>query len=142
MNKVCLYSTRLSFPFWFAKHTWFVIYESNKTERWEVHWHLNKQQPEYGYIFKNALPEKMSFEIFKYITKFRWKTVLINTYTEKEAKAIKKTLRSSTNSYKYKNFYKLKSPNSNTYTSWVLRQSGLDIKVLPKSAIGKNYGSK
>lgn len=136
--KATLYRCPAHFPFWFASHTWFVC--NNK--RYEVLYTKNTKNPELGFIHLKTSKVCEGLRCFSFLKKPKWKPVEVKKYTQEQSEELSRFLESSVNEYPYKNIYRLQGPNSNTYTAWILKQTGLSKKDMPLNAFGKGYRVK
>jgi hypothetical protein len=114
----------------FASHYWFVVFEGDRAERWEIwqtknaggravgHLHCDLKTPDAGV---GGGPMRIEAE-----------------WTGEEAKKIRDVLNKG-EAYPFCGRYRSwPGPNSNTYAAWILRQAGIDYR-LPRRAVGGNY---
>lgn len=138
--EVFILSTKIPIPFNFAVHTWVVTNKKGKVNRWEVWQFKDVKKPSWEHVHKNLMGP------FIGMNKYLWKdyprngTKLITKVQGDEAKKIIDFVEKNASSYKFRDKYRyFPGPNSNTFTQWVLNQSKILKRVLPKNAFGKNY---
>jgi hypothetical protein len=111
-------------------HTWFAVKSANATsfDRWEV-W-LTSGEPN-GYLKKNFYPVEgnpLAGEGF-----------IVTELIGPPAEPIVDFIVNHSTEYPYMNFYMLiPGPNCNTYTQWVLDNSGWNVAI-PDNALGKDF---
>jgi len=138
--QVFLFSSKTTFPAFFAKHYWFVINKKNKLMRIEI-FHKKNKKNKLGYIYTSN--KNLSKPLIKYIwnKNIYWKKSRLHKIIHgKEAKKLIFILEKSLNSYIFKNKYLFyPGPNSNTYVQKIIDQiPELNLK-LSYNAFGKNY---
>lgn len=133
---VLIFSSPASIPFSFAIHTWFVVKEKNRSNRYEILFRKVGSKKDNLYI-NHFLPSQ-GIEIIPFYERFFWKSKIIAKIRGKNAKKLIKTIKNSIKEYPNKNNYKFIGPNSNTYTQWILNKAKIKTK-LPWNAFGKGY---
>lgn len=137
MNRVELYLCRAHFPFSFAMHPWFVVYNGeNIPTRYEV-LHYRNTRTDFGFVHSRTTRPTESLTILKltHTIKIRSKSVLWHTYIGNDANKLINVLESLPNSYTNRDKYILTHNNSNSFAKWVLSTARLP-NILPWSCIG------
>lgn len=141
--QVFVFACRVSIPFSFLFHPWFVINNKGKISRWEIRHHKNNA--EWGHLFLNNQPPFQGLESFLFQKKYLRKIRLVGYIEGDENSSVQKIIKfieKSKESYPYNHKYFLPGPNSNTYAQWIFSKfPEFNIK-LPWSFIGKNYKIK
>jgi hypothetical protein len=144
--QVFFFYSSVPIPLSFAVHSWIVINNLGKIERWESGQFYNpKPKKSWGNVylglFKNNPITGMSIFPYKSIIRFNSKLGgIIQGKTGSVAEKIIKFIEKKANKYPYKNLqYKLLGPNSNTFPQWILNQFPEAKIKLPWNAFGKNY---
>lgn len=142
--QVFLFISRIPFPWFFAVHSWFIISNKGKVSRWESGMFRGKAQKSWGNVHFNMYNGNpltgMNINPFK--SGPRYKSKLIDFIEGKEnsvAYKMIKFLEKDARNYPYKKEYKLRGPNSNTFTQWVLNNFKESKFKLPGNAFGKQY---
>jgi hypothetical protein len=144
MYRFSVYTSRITFPFCFAKHSW-VICESDEygCNRYEIHALKNPKTNNYFYTNNQPREEGMSYFslLFFAFSKTKFKSEKIFELKRFDYKNLVLSLEKEIQNYPYKNKYVyFPGPNSNTFTRWVIEKAGLTDRVqLPWSAFGKHY---
>lgn len=141
---VFVFSCPISLPLNFAIHTWTVIVENGKPTRFDVAalhnfgrgkncLHINVQKPWRGF---------QVFFLSKDVTKepcFESNLIfhLSGNENSKASKAVK-LIKENASSYPDAKNYRIFGPNSNTFTSWLIRKAKIRIN-LPFRAFGKDF---
>lgn len=143
--QVFLFSSPVPIPLNFAAHTWFVINLKGKIHRWEFGLFRGSPHPNGIGILKDFLKPIEGMNIYPWKSNPKFNSKLID-FIEGGEKSIAKDLalfiEKKSNSYPLKDIYKLLSPNSNSYVSWVLNKFPNSGLKLPFNAFGKNYKFK
>ncbi len=146
--QVFLLSCPASFPFFFARHPWFVVNNKGTVSRFEV----VDNPGAYGfvggreYIWKDGLPPWRGLHMVR--TKGYgfplWSVTLHGALEGEEsspAARMAQYVQESLHTYPYRGRYSYTGPNSNTYVQWVLNKFPNSGLRLPWNAFGKNYKS-
>jgi hypothetical protein len=137
--QVFLLTSPCNLPGFFAAHTWFVVNDHGKLERWEHRFKINTQEKSWSHIHKNFLPPFQGLGYFYGHNDKHWKAKLLKVIEGPKAESLANFIKNSPNSYPLMGKARWYGPNSNTYTRWILDNfPELDIK-LPWNAIGKGY---
>ena len=118
-----------------AAHCWFVVFDVNEQRwhRWEVWQTKGLGDNNWGHVRRDLMSPGSGVGAGD-----SW---ALHEWDGKEAQAIHRVLMKP-QKYPYKDKYHYwPGPNSNTYVSWILEQTGLRAK-LPRAAIGKDYRGK
>ena len=139
MSKVHICYSNANLPFLFAKHFWFVVEDELGLNRYEV---LFSKDEQGKYVYKNKYKPFQGIEIFPYFINLKWKGKKFFILDQDNCQNISeliKNIKSSQEKYFFRNTYRLLGPNSNTFVSNILQQSGVNTIFLPKEAVGKDY---
>ena len=140
--QVFVFSSRAMIPLSFARHTWIVGVNKGKISRWEILFLRDYKGKEWGHLHLNALKPARGMRIFLYKKHFFWKSKLIGTLEGKKGSTAEKMnvfLKNCPKEYPFTHKYVLPSPDSNTFTQWVLNKFP-EVKIkLPWTAFGKNH---
>ncbi len=142
MYRFAVYTSRITFPLCFAKHSW-VICESDEygCNRYEIHAFKNIQTK--NYFYKNSVSEAQGMSYFSLFffafSKAKFKGKKIFEVAGMEYKNLVLEIEEEIKKYPFKETYRLfPGPNSNTFTKWVIEKAGLAGRVqLPWNAFGK-----
>jgi len=143
--QVFVFSSRLTLPLSFARHTWFVVSDKGKTSRWEVLFFNDYTGRKFGYLHLNSLKPTEGMGAFLFKIFGCWKGKLIGTLEGKKNSTAEKVnlfFKEDYKKYPYAKRYLLLGPNSNTFTQWVIDQFPKWNLKLPKNAFGKHYKPK
>lgn len=146
--KVYVFASRMPFPISMYIHTWIVVCDNDKVNRYDVwHWknrcessvghvHLNLYDPWVG-VMKLPLIRNSKLNVPR-SESFVLESVMGDTGSV--AQRVVEFLNTSYATYPYTQRYSYyPGPNSNTFTQWVLNMfPELNIK-LPWNAVGKNF---
>ena len=132
--KVFIVCCPISFPINFAIHTWIVVWDGKNLKRFEVQHFKNDA---YGnYIFENHLMPFEGYRIFFAGSKPKFKSKILKTFTfNKSVENL--NIKYLLDNYPHKDFYSLLGSNSNTFTSWVIKNILMEKYTLPWRAIGR-----
>ena len=78
-------------------------------------------------------------EYFPSRLRWHWPARIHSKASGELAKNIIATIKTSPDSYPYRDQYKLLGPNSNTYAQWILDRHPEFAATLPGNAIGKRF---
>ena len=140
--QVFVLSSPGNLPFFFATHNWFVINKFGELSRWEVRFEKDHNNPLGKHLYKDFFPPFQGIGLLPYLYKPNWKSRLIHVCEGDNNSSTKKMIdfiEASPINYKYKDYYSLSGPNSNTYVQWVLNHFKELPVQLPWTAIGKGY---
>lgn len=146
--QVFLFSSPVPLPFIFARHCWFVINDKGKIRSYEfgkftVLAENDINSNPIGFLIRKSNFTNGMNLFFYFKTKIKFGSTLhwkIET-SDKHSREFEllQFIEKNSNNYPFRNKYKLRGPNSNTYPQWVLNHfPELKLK-LPSMAIGKNY---
>jgi len=114
-----LFSSRIPFPYCFARHGWIVLNKKGKLDRFDVFMVKNKKG---HYVWNHK--ENFSRPLNKYYWKLfpKWgKSFLIDSVTSKKAEKLIDFMINIGKKYPYKNEYAFyRTPNSNTFIQWII----------------------
>jgi hypothetical protein len=114
----------------FASHYWFVVFDGDKAERWEVWQTRNAGGRAVGHLHCDLKPPDAGVGGGPMQVEAEW--------SGEQAERIRRVLRDAAG-YPFCERYRYwPGPNSNTYAAWVLRQAGV-AHTLPRRALGGNY---
>lgn len=142
MYSISIYSSLITFPLSFARHTW-VVLESplGGVNRYEIHNFKNKQSNTFLYINNQKPDEGMNIFMIPgiYKSKLCFKATCHAIYQGEDLKHVVELLEKNILEYPYRNTYSLfPGPNSNTFTKWIIKKALPDKQVkLPWNAFGK-----
>jgi hypothetical protein len=121
----------LPWPFGlFASHYWFVIFEGERAERWEVWQTKNAGGRAVGHLHCDLKTPDAGVGGGPMCIEAHW--------TGPEAQRLRDVLIKA-DIYPFCQRYRYwPGPNSNTYAAWILRQAGIDYR-LPRRAVGGSY---
>lgn len=148
--QVFIFRSRMSFPFFFAMHTWIVTVHKNSKDRWEVHnWKNPNNGEQLGYLHRNTYEPWTGMrlimrELFPSNRRFRGRLIAKLEGTENSlAHRIVSFMEHSAEHYPLRKTYRFyPGPNCNTFTQWIL-DAFPDCPVrLPRNALGKNFFAK
>jgi len=114
----------------FAAHYWFVVWDTERCDRWEVWQTKNAGGQSIGHVHRNLKspdagvgggPPRIAAE-----------------WTGTDAADIKAVLEHSTNYRHIHRYWPWPGPNSNTFVSWALRRAGIRHR-LGWMALGKRF---
>ena len=135
--EVYIFRGKLAFPLNIAVHTWIVINNKGKIDRWDLLSPHRRPEKKYGYIHKNVLKPTSWF--YKELEDNK----LIGKVEGLIAKETINFIEKNILNYPYKNRYSyFPGPNSNTFTQWILNNNPKVKIKLPFRAIGKCYAKK
>ncbi len=143
--QVFLMQSRVTFPYFFAVHTWFVINDRGRVERWEAGKFVDTTCIEsfgnvYHGLFGNNPVTGMNINPLRREPKYEG-TLVGSIEGDKDSleRRMVDFIGHQSENYPHKNVYKLLGPNSNTYTQWVLDHFPESKLKLPRNAFGKNH---
>ncbi|HAE36926.1 MAG: hypothetical protein UR85_C0002G0025 [Candidatus Nomurabacteria bacterium GW2011_GWF2_35_66] len=142
LNKyqVFLFKSRVTFPFIFAIHPWFVLNKKGELSRWEViHIKGYKAEEKWGHLYKNLFPLFQGLGFFIFSKKPTFKIKLIGSVEGDLASKMISFIENSPENYKHKYIYHFRGPNSNTFATWIINNFPDSGMKLPWNAFGKNY---
>ncbi len=144
MYRFSVYTSRITFPLCFTKHSWVVLNSPEYGEnRYEIHSIKNSKTKNYFYTNNQSIEEGMSyFSLLSFaFSKVKFKSKKIFELQGLEYTDLVLSLEREIKNYPYKNKYVyFPGPNSNSFTQWVIEKAGLKNKVLlPWNAFGKKY---
>ena len=114
----------------FAVHYWFVVFDGEKAERWEVWQTRNAGGRSIGHVHCDLKGPDDGVGGGPACTAMEW--------SGENARSLIEVLRRSA-SYPYCDLDRYwPGPNSNTFAAWVLREAGIDFP-LARKAIGCKY---
>ena len=115
---------------YFAVHYWFVVYDDSGCHRWEVWQTKNAGGRSIGHVHCDLKPPEEGVG--------GGPARLAAVWTGEAAEKLKQVLERS-QSYPFCHRYRYwPGPNSNTFAAWVLRQAGIEHRMVPM-AFGKRY---
>jgi hypothetical protein len=123
--QVFLMASPATFPLTFAQHPWFVVNKKGVISRYEVAWRPGRYGEKlwWGHITFNILPPFTGLRVFLTPRKFYSKGRLLKMIEGDESSTAAKMVEfveRSRETYPFKNIYRFRGPNSNTYVQWVL----------------------
>ena len=124
-------------PFPFFTHPWFVCNEKGKVSRWEILFKKNRNK-DWGYLYLNNYPPFSGIESIPFISKWYWKSTLLNKIEGELAERMINFIKRSRENYPHLKNYSLNGTNSNTYAQWILDHFTETKTKLPWSCIGKD----
>lgn len=140
--KISLYKCPANFPFLFAVHTWFVISKDGVSDRYEVAFPKYIQDGKKTYFYKNFIKPYSGINIFPFWHRFFWGSTHVGTIDGEEgslAEEMYAYIVNTKETYPFKNEYFLLGPNSNTYTSFIVKKFPNFPCKLPWNAVGKSF---
>lgn len=137
--QVFLFKSKVSLPFIFAMHPWFVLNKKGELSRWEVIFSESYPKQHWGHLYKNLYPFFQGIELIPHDKHYFFEADLLGVVQDEEATKMIDFIEASSSSYPYCKIYKLLGPNSNTYAEWVIKNFPQSKLKLPKNAYGKNY---
>lgn len=122
-------STPVGFPLQMFLHTYIVAIQSGEIHRYEVFKKWGERVPECGCVYKDLFPAWVGNRVFigfleKLFGKKRWGCTLHAQFEIDVPNIEHIHLR-----YAHRHQYKYLSQNSNTYTSWLLKEMGLVYRL-------------
>lgn len=146
-KKDCIFvcSTLVSFPLNMLLHTYIVTSHSGEINRYEVFRKWGEQESQEGCVYKNLFPAWVGNRAFvgimaKIFGTSRFSSTLIKAFdsdTHNIASLVLKINEIYLN-YPGRYSYRYISPNSNTYTQWLLNEIGLNYQLL-RMALGRKH---
>ncbi|MFN9173318.1 MAG: DUF3750 domain-containing protein [Synechocystis sp.] len=131
-TRVQLRAAKIPFVGWLAVHYWYVIFEGETTQRWEVWQNRERAAESWGHLHKNLLPPNAGVGNGASWLDYQW--------SGSEAIALCRVIEASPNTYPHTHCYRYwPGPNSNTYVQWVLQQAQINHGLSWKG-VGKSYG--
>ena len=140
--QVFLFVSNAVMPFSIARHPWLVVNNKGNISRWEII--VDKKYPN-KYVRKDFCDPFVGSGVFTFNTGMYWKEKLIGYDTGDESSYVKdmvNTILISHNVYTFKNLYRYRGPNSNTYVQWVLNRYPEFKHELPWNSFGKGCVKK
>lgn len=140
--QVFLLSCHCGLPISFAKHHWFVVNNRGKISRWEVLIQKDCCGESWGHLHKNSRESFQALGLFSITGKSLWEAEVLGSVEGGEGSLAEKMvnfIEQSNTLYPHCHDYLLWSPNSNTYTQWVLDHFPEFPARLPWNAFGKGY---
>jgi hypothetical protein len=137
--QIFLFVSNAVMPFSIAKHPWFVVNNKGDISRWEII--VDKNNPN-NFVRKDFCDPFLGSGVFTFKTTMYWKEKLIGYDTGDYNSFIKDMVNlilRSASEYPFKNIYRFRGPNSNTYVQWVLNQFPEFKYELPWNSFGKGY---
>jgi len=129
--KVQLRSAKIPCLGLIADHFWFVIFQGNQVDRWEVWQQVNSCEMSWGHLHKNLMHHEKGVGNGASRLEHEWYDI--------EAVRLTTSIEQSPELYPLQNTYHYwPGPNSNTYVQRILNQAKLDY-ILGPTAIGKDY---
>lgn len=146
--QVYILSSRISIPFSLFVHTWVVIVNNGKYERYDVWgWKNRGGNASFGYLSLNLYEPWVGVRVFPSkianpkALRFRVKILYHEVGKENSlANQMVNFLKNDIEKYPYKDVYRiLPGPNSNTFTQWFISKFPTLKFKLPCLALGKNF---
>jgi hypothetical protein len=142
LYQVFLMSCYCGLPISFAKHHWFVVNVKGKLSRWEILIQKDCCGESWGHLHKDARDSFEALGTFSIKSSYFFKPELLGYIEggeESLAQKMAQFIEKSPETYPHCHDYFLSSPNSNTYTQWVLNHFPEFPAKLPWNAFGKGY---
>jgi len=142
--QVFVLASRISFPFNFAVHTWFVLNTKGKLDRWDVWDWKNKDKISWGHIHLNFLKSWIGVRKSRVgrreVNAPRFESFVVDIVEGSLARKMMDFIENNSNNYPYYDYFKYyPGPNSNTFVQWVLDKFPEANIKLPWNAFGKYY---
>ena len=141
-DQIFISSSPVALPFSFAVHTYFITNNKGEVHRWEVYDEKEKCETSWGYVHQNLLDPTEGNKKLPGILESSFKSGLVNMLEENGpiVPDMIDFIKTESKNYPFRDVYnKVWTPNSNTYTQWILNhfpESGLS---LPWNAYGKGF---
>lgn len=145
-QQVFVMQTRTCLPLSLFVHTYLVTNDHGTLTRWDV-WHRQNVGGEsVGHVHRNsALPwQGISMLYFGnlFAHPFRFRPRIMRMIGGEDAQCLIATLSDKGFDFPYREGYRFRGPNSNTFTAWILSHAGDYKNVLPWNALGKSFKEK
>lgn len=137
--QVFLFVSNAVMPFSIARHPWLVVNNKGDISRWEI---IVDRKYSDNYVRKDFCDPFIGSGVFTFNTGMYWEEKLIGYDTGDDSSYVRdmvNTILESEKEYPFKNLYRFRSPNSNTYVQWVLNKYPEFKHELPWNSFGKGY---
>lgn len=148
--QVILFASRMSWPFVFARHTWFVVVRGGEAHRWDVWAYKNRCATSWGHVHRDLYPPWLGVRRFpspdssQGAARFAGQLIAsVSGGAGSAAEKLARFIEEESPRYPFADSYRLlPGPNSNTYTRWVLDRCPTDGFALPWGSFGQGFAAR